>query len=782
MSRRPVRRTAAGPPRDWTGEWLGVGCGVLWTARFLIPAETADEGETLWIVMGWLLLAALAAWISQREGRFQLRLGRADFAVAALAGTQVLAGLAVWWLGGDRRSALNMIWEWIGVAAAFVLLRQWGAQAAHRRRLLGLSLTVGVVLSGLGLWQRFVWYPQVQADYREWEALTAGQQGHSAATQRRIEALTRALGPDLLALDGPSRAALRQRVLDSQEPFGRFGLTNTFAGVLAVVLVWLSGCRPAAGWRPLLLWAALLGLVGLALLLTRSRTAWLAALCGVGFVIGSRWLARRSATPLVAPRIWAAVRWGMVALPLLAVLLVLLGAVDRQDWQEAPKSVLYRLQYWTATGGVIREHPLLGVGPGNFRQHYLRYKLPEASEEISDPHNLYFDVWATGGAASLAALLWLTALAAGVWKSRRTAAAAAGENRDAAAIGDRGHWRWTSLVVAVSCGLCFLVSDLFARRTEWQLAWLAVSALPAAWLTERLLAGVRDWRAVETAAAAAGLALTVHLLTSGGIAMPVIILLWLVTTFLLTGGERICAVASTGAIPPAADATLNDPLNSGRVLSDRYAAATALGATALLAAGLWTAWGPVTLSRLYRQAGNAALTLDRRPDRAVALLQSAADADPLDPEPWRDLSLAELSLSRAAGPEAGRHFEAAISAAQAAIARDPVNPYCYRALGQMWMSRAADESLPEASGNAVAAYELAIARYPNSSRLTGEYALALRAAGQSEAAREAAARALQLDDINRRAGHYDKTFTAGELEQWQRLAAPSSPPAPADAL
>ena len=31
---------------------------------------------------------------------------------------------------------------------------------------------------------------------------------------------------------------------------------------------------------------------------------------------------------------------------------------------------------------------LLGVGPGNFRQHYLQFKLPQSSEEIADPHNL----------------------------------------------------------------------------------------------------------------------------------------------------------------------------------------------------------------------------------------------------------------------------------------------------------------------------------------------------------------------------------------------------------
>ena len=46
-----------------------------------------------------------------------------------------------------------------------------------------------------------------------------------------------------------------------------------------------------------------------------------------------------------------------------------------------------------------------GVGPGNFRAAYLRYKLPESSEEILDPHNLFLEVWATAGFWALLALL-----------------------------------------------------------------------------------------------------------------------------------------------------------------------------------------------------------------------------------------------------------------------------------------------------------------------------------------------------------------------------------------
>ena len=35
-----------------------------------------------------------------------------------------------------------------------------------------------------------------------------------------------------------------------------------------------------------------------------------------------------------------------------------------------------------------------GVGPANFAMPYLRHKLPQASEEIQDPHNMVIEVWA----------------------------------------------------------------------------------------------------------------------------------------------------------------------------------------------------------------------------------------------------------------------------------------------------------------------------------------------------------------------------------------------------
>ena len=76
---------------------------------------------------------------------------------------------------------------------------------------------------------------------------------------------------------------------------------------------------------------------------------------------------------------------------------------------KAVKSFGFRVQYWQATAGLIADHPLLGCGPGNFQDAYTAYKLPEASEEVADPHNFLLEVWATAGTPAMLAMLAMLA-------------------------------------------------------------------------------------------------------------------------------------------------------------------------------------------------------------------------------------------------------------------------------------------------------------------------------------------------------------------------------------
>lgn len=68
-----------------------------------------------------------------------------------------------------------------------------------------------------------------------------------------------------------------------------------------------------------------------------------------------------------------------------------------------------RLLLWQGALNMLRDHPLLGVGPDNFLRHYRSaYQLPEAWREpdLSHPHNLLLDLWLRNGVAGLIAGLW----------------------------------------------------------------------------------------------------------------------------------------------------------------------------------------------------------------------------------------------------------------------------------------------------------------------------------------------------------------------------------------
>jgi O-antigen ligase len=66
-----------------------------------------------------------------------------------------------------------------------------------------------------------------------------------------------------------------------------------------------------------------------------------------------------------------------------------------------------RLELWTSSVRMIRDHPVTGVGPDQFLYQYLpRYVSPEAWPErfTSHPHNLILDAWLSLGIIGMVVL------------------------------------------------------------------------------------------------------------------------------------------------------------------------------------------------------------------------------------------------------------------------------------------------------------------------------------------------------------------------------------------
>ena len=176
--------------------------------------------------------------------------------------------------------------------------------------------------------------------------------------------------------------------------------------------------------------ALLVFLCGFSLILTMSRTSWIAVLITmlfIGFAVQKKLLM-------------------VIVIGVCALLIFMLPSkfithaktIAQVDKFFASKKTLGdRLLCWKASISMIREHPLLGIGPGkkNFRDAFQLYggKIKEAEkqikkekasgqpkeikirkksvvkgvEKLSHAHNIFLHIWVETGIVGLLAFLWL---------------------------------------------------------------------------------------------------------------------------------------------------------------------------------------------------------------------------------------------------------------------------------------------------------------------------------------------------------------------------------------
>lgn len=738
-------------------EWWTVLIIGLFLTRFFVPAEGAAEGHSLWIALPWLILLAGRLWWYWRNGeRPGVHLDRLDIAALLLVGSHCVSALAVVGTGGDRRAALNSFWEWLSLAAMGFLLKETLLTARTRVIFTSALLASVITLSALGIWQHVFWYPQQAREVTELLNLharaTAGE-SLEPAERSRFQHLVRRHGSAPLTYDATARQSFLARIKDSSEPIGRFALANTFATFLCAGAMLMLGTlidrladpqqrRQSTTWQS----ATSLLPVLLCLLLTKSRTAYLAlavalpvkALLSLGVPVLRK----------ISARQWA-VTGGIAVVVLTAGVgaIAVLGGLDKEVLTEAPKSLGYRWEYWQATAGVIREHPWLGVGPGNFRQHYLKFKLPGASEEILDPHNLFLDVWANAGIVALLALGAIICMSS-------HGGLPAGES---SALSAKSGLK-TLLPAGVLALSAVFAQAFFLEGTVDDQALILLSLwIPLATGLQFIL---RSVPVTSSTAQAAVWSLWVGLLATGGIGMPAIAqLIW--ALLLLTMPVQ----------PAAMVPTAHRPL--------WLSAAVVFG---LFAAGcLWTGLKPVTEAGQQMALGENDLVLGRPWRNAQRQYEAAALADPLSPEPHHRLAEMSHWVWQQSGRRDTAAFQKAIAALEQSIGQDPLAPKRKLILARWWFEHWQADNDAAALNHSIIAYREAAEGYPHFAPIQAGLAIALAASGDRSAA-DAARRALDLDDLNRERGHTDKLLPAAERRQLEQIAGADAvngrPPSP----
>jgi O-antigen ligase len=504
------------------------------TARAFFPSEPnlkegAGDG------LGWVRLVFVTVGVALAVplfgGRFRFRFSLADALVVA---TMTLVALSASH-ALDRRPAINLAWEWVALGFVYLLLRNLPRTRGESSVLAGALVATAVAVSAYGLYQNKVELPLLQAEYLRNPLLFLQKLNIQPGTR----------GEEML----------KNRLMGSTEPWSTFALANSLAGYIAGPFVILLAVglynlvrpdAPGSRWTALAMAAPSLLIVLVCLILGKSRSAQLgvaASLC----LLALR--GRKQARPRVLLAIGLS---GAVVVAGLVIAGLATRRLDLQVLTQSPKSLRYRIEYWKGAWGVITESsPTFwwGVGPGNFAGPYLKHKLPEASEEILDPHNMFIEVWASGGFWAFVCLL--AALAWALWdilgpprpendrpqidsSSRRARRRERRFGRDRAPPLDEGEldsqpptrpaWLMISagagwLIVALFAWLNPFQADLFTRWLVLGASWLA-AALMCAPLWKRL-------PVPSLALGAAALAVVVNLLAQGGIGIPTVALgLW----------------------------------------------------------------------------------------------------------------------------------------------------------------------------------------------------------------------------------------------------------------
>ena len=143
-------------------------------------------------------------------------------------------------------------------------------------------------------------------------------------------------------------------------------------------------------------------LVGITLLVhTSSRTATAAWFLGIVL-----FEVARQSSPFIARHRRSVLIGAGLAFVSVVTCVVVVGIAN--DGNLFHPSLTFRWRYWVGAWQMLTDSFLTGVGFSNFGSHYLSVRLPQAAEEVKDPHNLVARFAAELGLPGLILLLlWI---------------------------------------------------------------------------------------------------------------------------------------------------------------------------------------------------------------------------------------------------------------------------------------------------------------------------------------------------------------------------------------
>ena len=163
--------------------------------------------------------------------------------------------------------------------------------------------------------------------------------------------------------------------LQQQRAFFPFVTPGALGGYLAMILC-LSLANKYRIWYIFLIFPALL--------LTKSPSAFFSLFLALIIYLAIQGRLKKKNVLL------------LIGLFLLVVLIIMARSLTQKVHLQPVFSVTMRLNYWQEAWSIIKAHPFVGVGLGNFNLQNSRYA-----------HNSYLQIWAEMGICGLFSLIWM---------------------------------------------------------------------------------------------------------------------------------------------------------------------------------------------------------------------------------------------------------------------------------------------------------------------------------------------------------------------------------------
>lgn len=329
--------------------------------------------------------------------------GAASLSMISIAASQSLLAAAILLLlfGGARWRAPQFAWPLVAFIALTLLSAAFSpdpAGAWPQIRKMYVLLTLPVVFTAFrsAEWpRRLVW---------AWVA-TGAAAGAWGLVQFWLKwTRAHAAGQEFYV------AYVADRITGFMSHWMTFSSQMMFALLLGAAL-WLWG-----GLRPRLRWAvaAALAVVSLALVLAMTRGIWIAAFCGLVYLV------------------WCWRRWAVAALPVLAFLAVLAGpeslrmrVVSLVQPRGEMDSNMHRVVSWRTGMAMVQAHPWLGAGPEQVRLSFDKYVPTDVPRPLpvgfyGHLHNIYLQFAAERGIPAMLAIISMFFWALWRWRATST--------------------------------------------------------------------------------------------------------------------------------------------------------------------------------------------------------------------------------------------------------------------------------------------------------------------------------------------------------------------------